>query len=1002
MRVRFHIPQRTRGLRALQEEISTEGPPAEPVRTEPPRSSSGTRFQRGGTRSVRSRHRAEPDSGSPRARYRAEPDSGSSRARLRAEPDSGASRRSQGQRAEPDGGTSRPRIRNRFQALRKKVVRKTEKSFVRSRKILTKKIAGENQDFGPFKEIVSMSNEGLDIESISEAKAMLKDTGMVPVTFKFFVDTLEIRNHKITSAEISFEKPASPLAPSSYTGTIISPLSLNLKFQQAGMRRKQKILNTMYVNFENVYDLTEEIEYKISVSPTRLTLMENIEEFAGANIVRRTLIEPVQIPIPAGNIIPPINTQYRNFSLGRSPDPGGEINRLPGTLPQPASGPSSALAGTSTFLRVTNILGGSSSGMTGTGLINNRMSVQSAALTLKSADIRTRNIVGFRSHLIPVIVTAAIPRFKYNSSMQVRIRLKSSNSLTDQVVAAGSKLYTVDDKYRACLLPMEPPEIKVTALGSGFVEIQAKQQDPAGSHATVFGKFFDKNGTSYGPWQKLKTFKCTNSATTILDFSNKEYDTAAIRVVSMNGIGYSSKYSASSIKNWRPATISDNDTIVGNIREMPTLITTTGNSAAILHVKNAEHCQQITIIREDLSTGNTNRVASSLLTNKRSIKKYDRSVKIGSTYRYYLMYKTAKSGETNLISHKDAMYTHRERSPEVYAIGIKSTGFSSSAGAKLDLSDDSIIIGMSVSIKKQGVNSILRTFRRAGIENLESNDVSGIMDNFDKFFATRTTRVNLLTGKREILSMQEIELDRRRFSIVDGPSTRENSVDLGMEGPTPGGKYTYITRLYYGDIKSMIGSDDQSVIPAQNPGLEQSVIRSPSRRFYITADTLRSVLPSENFVVNNDNFKSSDDAYERNFTGVEILTNVEIPSVNNFVKNVSVKKVTNEVMTITWDYGGDDTVVDHFVVLEKSHGKTVPVGAKIAFTTTGKHTFHLAGHEPEYDKTYIVKAYNEDGEVVAESASNIFIPFSPIPNDILKIHSIKSANILRINQGITL
>ena len=95
-------------------------------------------------------------------------------------------------------------------------------------------------------------------------------------------------------------------------------------------------------------------------------------------------------------------------------------------------------------------------------------------------------------------------------------------------------------------------------------------------------------------------------------------------------------------------------------------------------------------------------------------------------------------------------------------------------------------------------------------------------------------------------------------------------------------------------------------------------------------------------------------------------------------------------MTIGWELGGEQGAVDHFVILEKSFGKIVPVGAKIAFTTIGKHTFHVTDHESEFDKSYIVKAYDNKGNEIASEESASFIPVSPIPSDIMKIHSLKS------------
>ena len=226
---------------------------------------------------------------------------------------------------------------------------------------------------------------------------------------------------------------------------------------------------------------------------------------------------------------------------------------------------------------------------TGSGLLDNKMSTAARSLTKRITNIRTKNQVGFKSRLMPVVVTAAIPNLKYNSTLQIRVRLKSSNSLGEQVIAAGSKMYTVEDKYRACLLPIEPPKMKALAAGSGLVELTTEQQDPAGSHITIFGKFFNKNGASVGPWENLKTFKCKKSNITTLDFSHREYETAAIRAVATNGIGYGSKYSAATVKNWRPINISSNDTIVGAEREMPAVIVVNAGRYAKILVKNAQN-----------------------------------------------------------------------------------------------------------------------------------------------------------------------------------------------------------------------------------------------------------------------------------------------------------------------------------------------------------------------------------------------------------------------------
>jgi len=271
MRVKFHIPDRAPSIRAIQENAAAEGNPSEgPVYSEGARRSEGGRYQRGGSRSSRY---AGSEGG--------------------------------------EGATSSTRPTSRFNL---QPVKKSKKVFARSRKIKATKVSSRSQDFGPFSDIVVMSNEGLDITNVNQAKRMLSETGLVPVTLKFFIDTAEIKNRKITSAEVSFEKPSDETELPIYTGAVIRPAELNLEFHQAGARRKQKIFQTHYVNFESVYDLNEDIEYSISMSPNRLKIFENIPSFAGGNFVNKIMKEPVQIPLAVDNII---ESYAGNIETGR-------------------------------------------------------------------------------------------------------------------------------------------------------------------------------------------------------------------------------------------------------------------------------------------------------------------------------------------------------------------------------------------------------------------------------------------------------------------------------------------------------------------------------------------------------------------------------------------------------------------------------------------------------------------------------------------------------------
>jgi len=854
----------------------------------------------------------------------------------------------------------------------KKPFLKKPKNFARKRKIETELIPDMNR-FGSFDDIVKMSEGDLTIPDVDQAKRSLKFTDSIPVSLRFFVDANLIRDNKITSADITLEKPRTTRGTTRNRNIVTSPSVDRSFYERQADNSEKSIIGRRYVGFENIYDLKEDIEYKVYLSKQQLKAVQTLPELHFGNI------KSSRVKIPSIVKSSPLlqtkgySSQFKDWRKGKGRDPGDQINKSPAI--SPAQGvlgdPRSLLktVGASFGIQVGNVL--SRSGLpTGAFIGTNKMSPAAASLSVVTSPEVQRNFLKIKSKLIPIVVNFYIKNPKYINNIVARISLKSKNSLGEQVVAIGSRAYSIDRRMRACLLPITPPDIKAQPLGSGNVKIDIVQKDYLGTHATIYAKFLDADGETVVGWTKQKTVECREATTTFMNFSSFRHTFVCLRAVGVNGMGKTSSYTSAQCKNARPIIRAGLEENYASFRKMPTVYARQEKYGARVYLENLESSGKVTVYREDLSTGKTHKAYSATLSGKGSTFFSDRSVKVGSVYRYYAVYDISEPIPNFKTSYKDCVYKHRLLDETAQSLNLSIRGSQTSNGTSSSLRDDSVSISLGLNPSTEGLKSVLEVLRNEEVDNLNSEDQKSAINSLEDFYAIRATRIDSLTGERVLFDFVPLNVSDNRVLVSDSPGTRQKSDNRNALPPIPGRKYIYKIKLYRTSVEDLMGKESEASIQIERPIGNLSKITGVERRFFKDESSSRGIMRSEGFVKNDRNYSKRSLSYSRNCTGVELTTTVKIPVSKNKIVNVDIDSVSNQFDILTWEYTGRVVDLDHFVILEKSQDRCVPVGAKHIDDDSHRFSFNLVNSDPTYDRHYIIRAYDDEGEVIAEEASD--------------------------------
>lgn len=862
--------------------------------------------------------------------------------------------------------------------------------LTRSRSINIRSSLGSSTDFGPFDEIAKFGGDfDIGIEDIREAKKILGSHDRIPVTVRFYVDINKIKLHNITSALVTLENAkASVEIPSLPFMRRVSISNIRQEFQASQRRHRRSIIDTEVVDFADLYEGDEEVSYDFTLSDDNFRNLTSNFTPEGINInrtrIKRDRVSSVEKHIDTYDF------QVINWSKGNSEDPGFSLNKSPGIYDTKAK-PYSSVSSRNIDIAKTREQDRPG---TGTSVHSGKMGNAAASLFrgINQQDIRQR--ITYVSNFVPVIVNLYLKNPKVNKDLNIKIQLKSKTFLANQVIASSSKKVNFSKRIKACQLAIEAPTMTArysrTAEGGDWYNITLRQIDYAATHISIYGKSFDSAGHSMRKgWTKLRTLACsarrdfiTTQINTNIDKLGS-YSKIALRAIATNKLGIGSKYSAAGITNPNPSFLKSS---LHTTEMMPCVFTINSRQGVDITVRNTINCSLVNIMREDMTSGETKILHARVIKQTTPVIAYrDTKTKTGKLYRYYVKYINRSEGQSFMISHKDSVIKKSSMDADIKGIDLKIDSHSTHMGNNPALDDDSVKIIAKLSYSSDGLTEISRILDDLGIKNSKSSEISKISENFNKLFGIRVSRIHVQTGERVSYGYHRLGKDISSILISDDQNTRESLLDANFGNLIPGDTYVYNFRLHKTTIPELLGGDDTSETSLQNPKLSLSLLKGSRRRFLKNNSTSRGILPSESFVQNNNNYGSLKMAFARGFTGLELNYEVNIPETNSGFDRISLERLSREQLTISWRFSGDLRSVDHFVVFEVTNETKAPIGARIS-ASRGKNLFkyHVIENLDQYNRTYLIEAYDDDGQVIDSIETEPTTPPPPIDSKVIQ------------------
>ncbi len=361
------------------------------------------------------------------------------------------------------------------------------------------------------------------------------------------------------------------------------------------------------------------------------------------------------------------------------------------------------------------------------------------------------------------------------------------------------------------------------------------------------------------------------------------------------------------------------------------------NKKSHVHIQVAppEDVVSIRLFRQDYSisgsiTDQTTQVGKTTVIERayrgKIIDFYDKSAKLGTTYRYFVTYKaTAGRLLTDGVSREEKISTFDDIIVRRYT--ATSVPFMLSLGPGVIGYDDGITVTFIPEARetKQLYNLVRNSLRRAGIsedfvQKLTDDDIK--TKNFVTFLVER---YNFTTGLRENLGIHGVG------KFQDNPALR---AQLGLSDPEPGGKYIYIFKVCLNDSSQFLDASNAGLVNEFGAEIEKK-----AKRFSNIIFTQLGVLPSET-EVNQD--ISIEEIILNSQVGVEMDALVEM-GIGNLAYFTGTKKLelteTPEFTSIKFDYQATPGVVSHFNIYCIVNGGMELLGALSCMGSNKSYAF---------------------------------------------------------------
>ncbi len=231
----------------------------------------------------------------------------------------------------------------------------------------------------------------------------------------------------------------------------------------------------------------------------------------------------------------------------------------------------------------------------------------------------------------------------------------------------------------------------------------------------------------------------------------------------------------------------------------------------------------------------------------------------------------------------------------------------------------SVSFTMTAKASDDGIEAISRILSSAGVEQAFIDEVKNDRSRVSNISAFIVERLDTKTGRRESFGLQ------RPGSFTDNArSRRQNRVSPPLSGRT----YKYVAKLCLRPPEALFKEALTKVV-VQNPSVLDTAtetIETLSQRFLSSFGVFPS-LPSDT-ELKDKRSSSIRQQFLKGMTGIELTTDITMPSVRPTVSNITSYRTRRGYNVIRWRCEGDLSRIDHFIIYARYRGVTAPVGYK--------------------------------------------------------------------------
>jgi len=228
-----------------------------------------------------------------------------------------------------------------------------------------------------------------------------------------------------------------------------------------------------------------------------------------------------------------------------------------------------------------------------------------------------------------------------------------------------------------------------------------------------------------------------------------------------------------------------------------------------------------------------------------------------------------------------------------------------------------------------GIEETLEAMESAGITGTFLQEIKNNRGKFNSLLSFLVVRQESVTGETETFG----QVKRGRF--VDDMSTRSAA---GVSELTQGRSYRYVIQLMMRDAETLFDDVSSEAIQLDT----QKKFRKKMAKFFNPKTLETSTLPStaESAGVSLGRKKSAATSFQVGRTAVYQSLDVSIPRRRIEVTNLSVTRVSRRRSLVQWDVLGDESRIDHFIVIGEYRGIKAPLGKVHHESDSGMYRYY--------------------------------------------------------------